>query len=669
MQHIDPADGLSVLHVVVRATATNSQYNEHCLPVMRHRRITVCSLFPADVAAPPELRMVEGDGSVRGCFHALRQALATSSYDVVHVHAPASAVLTLAVYLWTRRPRRDLVFTMHSSWSRFRPRDRLFLYVIAPLFPVFVTCGESSAASLPRRIRILSRCLEVVPNGVDIDRVDRVLAARSGRSRQPDREGLEVATVGRLIPLKDPATVMEAFVGAAGPRDRLVVVGDGELAGKLAAAVLEAGLEDRIHLTGGVPRDEVYRVLDRAATFVSASTVEGLPVSVLEAMACRCPVVLSDIPAHRDIARLAPDIPLVPVSDVAGFREAIAQQLKMSPSGRQRIGDALRRCVAEHFSVTGMNDGYGRVYRGLAQRNGRPAAPVGAQPRTVPRVASLSVAAAVLGMLAALGYGATHPPAYSATTTLAVGEVATAPTEDQLGLGAADATTVADLVRRQVVLQPVAQSLSLGDWRTLQRQVSSRVGDNPLFVEVSVTAASPGAAERLADAVAQRVLQLTATDAWPALDPMFVDRELARIGDQVHRTQAGIDRVLHRMDAAGPEGASRLGRQLTTLHGRLVSLQDASQALLDRRSQPGPAGGVTVEDVAYAHRQPWPPAMPALAGLGAVGGLGALVALSLLTGPRRQPARGAATATRLQELPDSVPDLVSPPPEPARSRR
>jgi hypothetical protein len=62
----DPAQGLSVLHVIVRAGPTNSQYNEHVLPVLGSRRITVCSLFPATVTPPPHLTLYQGDGTLRG---------------------------------------------------------------------------------------------------------------------------------------------------------------------------------------------------------------------------------------------------------------------------------------------------------------------------------------------------------------------------------------------------------------------------------------------------------------------------------------------------------------------------------------------------------------------------------------------------------------------------
>ena len=209
----DPASGLSVLHVIVRAGPTNCQYNEHVLPVVGWRHVTVCSLFPAvDVLPPRGLTLHEGDGSVRGGARALRRALTSDTYDVVHVHAPASAMLTLAVYRGLRRSREDLVFTIHNSWRNFRFRNRLFLRAVLALFPLVVVCGQAAFESLPRRLaRRAGDRLAVVANGVDVDRVHRVLAGRPDRPSHRSRRGLTVVSLNRLIPLKDPGTLLRAF--------------------------------------------------------------------------------------------------------------------------------------------------------------------------------------------------------------------------------------------------------------------------------------------------------------------------------------------------------------------------------------------------------------------------------------------------------------------------
>jgi hypothetical protein len=230
---------------------------------------------------------------------------------------------------------------------------------------------------------------------------------------------------------------------------------------------------------------------------------------------------------------------------------------------------------------------------------------------------------------------------------------------------------VADLVRRQVVLEPVAQSLSLDDWRRLQRQVRSRVGASPLFVDVTATAATSASAERLAEAVAERVVQLHAVESGPEPDLAFADRELDRLGAEIARTQAGIDRLLQQMDTAGPAAAGPLGRQLSVLRRKLDMLEATSSAMRGWRSEAGRTPGVRVEDEAYAERGSWPPQPALMALLGAAGGLCALAALGLLTRLRRSErlADGGFAEEEEHAVPAARPVRVAAPVTRVGSRR
>ncbi len=79
-------------------------------------------------------------------------------------------------------------------------------------------------------------------------------------------------------------------------------------------------------------------------------------------MACRCPVLLSDIPPHREIAEGVDFIPLVQTEDVAGFAREIKKFREMTPSQRAAIGEKCRKLVEDRFSLPAMHAGYAEVY-------------------------------------------------------------------------------------------------------------------------------------------------------------------------------------------------------------------------------------------------------------------------------------------------------------------
>jgi len=646
---------LSVLHVVVRAGATNSQYNEHCLPMLAERRITVCSLFPAEVVPPQALRLIEGDGTKVGCFRALRRALDLGPYDVVHVHAPASGALTLMTYLVTRRSRRNLVFTVHNSWPNFRRRNRLFLYWILALFPVVVTCGRSVRDSLPGIVRTLfGRRISVVQNGVDIERVDRSREQQPGQT-QSLMGDVEIVSVNRLIPLKDPFTVLDAFVRAAGDHDRLVLVGDGVLRQELTDAVQQVALAGQVTVTGLVDRDEVYRIISRAGFFVSASRGEGLPVSVLEAMACGCPVILSDIPPHREIAKLAPRIPLFRPGDVNGLTEAMTRMLALKPKGRQQLGVELRRCVEEHFSVRAMNAAYGEIYGDVAAGNaggGRGRRGSGADDPDLPlmlrarRHWALVLALMVLGGAGGIGYSHVRAPEYHAKSSLVVGELfGGSPTDDSVKASLALAAAYADLARREPVLGPVAEEEGLGDWRTLQNKVHARPGDkNPLLVQLQVTAGSGAEAELIAEAIARRLVAMTTN---PANSPgrAFASREMGRLADEIRQTENRIEGLHMRLDATTEsDTAASLEADVQDLRRTLMELEASYQSMLDRFVTAGQAGQIQIVEHAYATTSPVRPDPVALTVAGIAAGVMLAVGwLHLTSGsPRSQGGRGRA---------------------------
>jgi glycosyltransferase involved in cell wall biosynthesis len=159
-----------------------------------------------------------------------------------------------------------------------------------------------------------------------------------------------VLAVGRLVDVKDYPTMFEAFarIRQRVPA-RLVILGNGPLRDHLAGLVAGKGLADAIDFAGFDPNP--FKFMARAHLLLQSSIVEGLPGSIVQAMACGTPVVATDCDfGPREVIREpGRDGFLVPVRDAAGLADRAVALLE-SADLRREIGQAARRSV-QRFTV------------------------------------------------------------------------------------------------------------------------------------------------------------------------------------------------------------------------------------------------------------------------------------------------------------------------------
>lgn len=352
---------LKILRIILAVRETSAPYNQFSLAWADKHDITICSYFASDIVPPKTIDVFEGDGSLKGFFRALKAALHGREYDIIHVHSPHLGFLFLLAALFSyRRLLGSTVITVHDSYQNYKVRNRLMFIPVFASFRRIVCCGQASYDSFPSLFKWLAgNRLCVVPNSLDIARVDRI-AANILQHKQTNN--FTVVAVSRLVGIKNPSAVLMAFQEGADQTGRLIYMGDGPLRQSLISKSQEAGLTDQVKFTGLVPREKVFENLLNADLFISTSRGEGLPVSVLEAMACCCPVLLSDIPPHREIAEGLDFIPLVHQDDIAGFAREIKKFSEMPLSERRTLGQTCRKVIEERFSLPVMHAAYEEVY-------------------------------------------------------------------------------------------------------------------------------------------------------------------------------------------------------------------------------------------------------------------------------------------------------------------
>jgi len=197
--------------------------------------------------------------------------------------------------------------------------------------------------------------IEVIPNGVNPAPFDAVTDEQRVRARREAGAGdgdVLLGVVARLSPQKDVATFVEAFAllehTVERPSIRAFVAGTGPLEADLRRLVADRDLESRLRFLGH--RNDIPALLRASDVFVLPSRWEGLPLTVLEAMACRCPVVATAVDGTREAVVDGETGILVPPGD----RQALAATLGdivADPDRRTAMGAAGRARLDRHFHV------------------------------------------------------------------------------------------------------------------------------------------------------------------------------------------------------------------------------------------------------------------------------------------------------------------------------
>jgi len=196
-----------------------------------------------------------------------------------------------------------------------------------------------------------------------------------------DRDPACIAFVGRLTREKGAFDLLEAVASlrSSHPRVRLELAGDGD-ADAIARRAYELGIGDRVLIRGWCAAPELERLLARAGVFALPSHAEGLPMSLLEAMAAGCPVVASRVGGIPDAVREGTDGLLVGAGDVPALAAALARVLADRDLAA-RLGGSAQVAVARRHSPGAAIDRIGRIYASLGLAPGAGRAPaLGAAP-------------------------------------------------------------------------------------------------------------------------------------------------------------------------------------------------------------------------------------------------------------------------------------------------
>ena len=268
-----------------------------------------------------------------------------ADYDVIHAHLPVAGI---GARLATRgmKARPALVYTEHNTWHRYRQPTRGANALTFPMNDAAIAVSRDVASS----IRARRPSVDVIENGVDVEAVrEAALSRADGRAVLGlPADAPVVGTVGGLTPKKGHRVLVQAAARVLEqvPEALFVFVGLPVDPEPIEAEIAARGLAGRVVLAGY--HAEAARLMRAFDVFCLPSFFEGLPVSLLEAMAVDVPVVATSVGGTPEVLESpggdrSPGVMVAP-GDPSALAGALVEMLvdheharQTAAAGRQRV--------------------------------------------------------------------------------------------------------------------------------------------------------------------------------------------------------------------------------------------------------------------------------------------------------------------------------------------
>ena len=240
-------------------------------------------------------------------FKQLKKVIESGNYDIVHCHTPNASVITRLVCRKFRKKNGLKVFYTAHGFHFYKGAPKLNWLVYYPVEKFcsrftdkLITINKEDYELAKNKFKAKEVCY--VPGvGIDLSKYENVQVDRKELRQQlgiPD-EAFLIVSIGELSKRKNQITILQALAKLEDKNIHYILVGNGLMLQQLQQYTEENGISDRVHFLGY--RTDIAQLYKISDVCCFPSIHEGLPVALMEAMACGTPIVCSKIRGNADL--------------------------------------------------------------------------------------------------------------------------------------------------------------------------------------------------------------------------------------------------------------------------------------------------------------------------------------------------------------------------------
>ncbi len=311
-----------------------------------------------------------------GAYKELKAIIDENKYEIIHCHTPMGGVLGRLAARQTRKNGTKVIYTAHGfhfckgapllNWLLYYPIERL----LASNTDCLITIN-SEDDELARRHQFKAGFIEHVHGvGVDLEKYKPVDSIRRNvlrRVNEGNPNHFIMFYAAEFNKNKNQKLLIQALAKIKNdiPNARLLLAGEGPLLQECRNLALELGVFSMVQFLGF--RNDIELLLKMSDIAVASSLREGLPVNVMEAMACGLPVVAKENRGHKELVNNHENGWIVNSNDIDSFANRLIE-LATNEYLRNKLGKESRSIMESKYGVEIVLDQLIEIYSRYMER-------------------------------------------------------------------------------------------------------------------------------------------------------------------------------------------------------------------------------------------------------------------------------------------------------------
>ena len=334
-----------ILRILLSVSHNSGPYNQFFLPSLKIWPEEVrCVTFKSKIKSKNIRQLYDSKSN----FFIFLYSIFKSIYwtDILHIHHANLLPFSIFAYIFKKR----IIFTLGTEYKNLKFHHKFLLRIFNRFFFAFIACSKCVEDGLNKKGY---KNVFLIRHGINLEECLNI--------KQTKLNKYSICFAGRLIPEKNIPLLTESILSLESKKKiTLSIAGNGSDLSKLKTLTTNFNSSNVIDIHGQLSRKQVRNMFASNQFYISLSKSDGMPIAVLEAIACGCIPVLFNSRPHQALYELGLQFISIPSDTITDIKNSILNAINLSKEEIESIRVNNNQKILD-FSVTIMLEKYKQI--------------------------------------------------------------------------------------------------------------------------------------------------------------------------------------------------------------------------------------------------------------------------------------------------------------------